>query len=149
FPVGARVTYHERKWMASRPRPGRYNSDNPKVLLAYPPEAIVSYQLKSINDQKAELWFTQAAAGVYGDMHPARDSELSYPAKYQKAVADRNARQASQANDGPKPESTLVWNAVRTSDPVESGDEIVEIQGHRIATHWESAKYTGPDFNNE
>lgn len=149
YPVGSQVTYVERKWMASRPRPGSYVSDNPTVLVAYPPEARNSYLLKSIDDKKASLWFTQASANVYGQMHPASDSEISYPARYQKSVADRSARLAADAKNGPTPTSTLVWNAQRTADPVESGDEIVEVKGHRIATHWEAARYTAPDFNNE
>lgn len=149
FSPGTRVTYHERKWMASRPRPGSYNSADPTHLLAYPPDAIVSYQLKSIDDQKASLWLTQSAAGVYGNMHPASDSEIVYLAKYPKSVADRNAKLHPAANNGPTPTSNMMWNAKRTDDPVESGEEIVEVKGHRIATRWESAKYRGEDFNNE
>ena len=82
-------------------------------------------------------------------MHPARDYEVSNPAKYLRSVAERNARNAPATNNGPTPTSTLVWDAKRTDDPVESGEEIVEVQGQRIATHRESAKYTAPDFNNE
>jgi len=149
FRAGARVTYVERKWMASRPRPGRYNSDDPTRLLAYPPAAINSYLLKSINEQKADLWYTESLADAYGKMHPARDYEVSNPAKYLRSVAERNARNAPATNNGPTPTSTLVWDAKRTDDPVESGEEIVEVQGQRIATHRESAKYTAPDFNNE
>jgi len=133
FKPGAKVSYATRYWkqdQLSYQMPVRSNRLIPEM------QHHQAYQLQSINDNQALLWFTQTGYDRYGNRKPAGDSEIGYPAKYTPPARERPPPNA------PVPTSNAGLWAKRTSAPVESGEETVEINGKRIATRWQSASYS-------
>ena len=137
FKPGAKISHATRYWKQDRlsnQMPVRSNRLIPQM------QDHQAWQLQSINDEKAKLWFTQSSYDMFGHAKPAGDSEVSYPARY---VPPAQPRPPANA---PAPTSNAAWGATRTPAPVESGDEVVEVNGKRIATRWQSAAY-GYDAN--
>lgn len=136
FKPGAKVSYATRYWkqdQLSYQMPVRSNRLIPEMQHHH------AYQMQTITDDQVKLWFTQTGYDRYGNLKPADDKEIAYPAKYTPPAQPRPPANA------PVPTGNAAWGAKRTSAPVESGDEIVEINGKRIATRWQSASYSYDD----
>jgi hypothetical protein len=124
-----------------------------------------AFTLRSTTDESELFWLTEYAYDVTGAGGPPHDTEFTYPAK----IALRSLRTTSQTARGrgraapdetteapaspiPTPPMTTVAAAlssrlmsnytVPTTAPMETGEEVVEIGGKKIATHWQSATYT-------
>ncbi len=121
---GAKISYATRHWQQARP-----GSDRLIPEMQYHQ----AYQFRSINEEMVKLWFTESSYDAFGNAKPAKDTEIAYPAKY---------TPPARLPPGPlAPTSNAGIGAKRTSAPVESGEETVEINGKRIATRWQSAFY--------
>jgi hypothetical protein len=118
--VGAKVTYAGRVWSIDRRGSGR--------LLAGPLTHTHAYQLQSITDEQAKLWFTEQNFDSSGTPRPPRDREDGYPAKMQKPT-----RAAPPFGDSRV--------TVPANTPIETGDETLVIQGRQIGTKWKSASW--------
>ena len=162
FAPGAKVTYASRVL-----QPERYGSDHfiPGQL-----KDRHAYLLQSINDDQAQLWFTETIYDANGTAHPPRDTEIAYPAKYAQPAAPAAAPaqsgeeptaargkgsaartpQATVARTRQSPTTTatalvpgrLLRYTMPASAPIESGEETIEINAKRIATRWQSVSYS-------
>lgn len=132
FTAGAKVSYTERVWQR-----GRMGDQ----LVAGGPTYRYAYQLQWINDESAKLWFTEINYGNYGQARPPHDSEVSYPAKYHLSLdgGTYESRASTERSLYPRSYDAVVWPSAA---PIESGEEIVEIAGRKIATRWQSVAHT-------
>ncbi len=132
FAAGAKVSYTERVWQR-----GRMGDQ----LVAGGPIYRYAYQLQSINDEGAKLWFTEINYGNYGQPRPGHDSELSYPAKFNLPLDGRTyeSRASIERSLAPQSSEDIVWPSPAR---IESGAEIVEIAGRKVATRWQSVSHT-------
>ena len=130
FAPGTKVSYATRLW-----QPDRLSYQSPVRSNRLIPEMQhhQAYQLQSINDEQAKLWFTETSHDRFGNVKPGRDTEIFYQAKA--------AKPAKPAPDAPAPAGYGGVGAKRTSAPIESGEETVQINGKPIATQWQSASY--------
>lgn len=133
FKPGAKISHATRYW-----KQDRLSNQMPVRSSRLIPEMQdhQAWQLQSIDNEKAKLWFTQSSYDRFGHAKPAGDSEVSYPARYAPPAQPRPSANA------PAPTSNAAWGATRTPAPIESGDEVVEVNGKRIATRWQSASYS-------
>ena len=125
FAPGAKVAYARRNWQPAGPGSDR--------LVAGPVNYLRTFQLQSINAEQAKLWFGETFFDQSGKAKPPNEREEYYPAKY--------APPAVPAADPLVPSANQSWGAEPASARIESGDETIEINGKRIATHWQSKSY--------
>lgn len=124
FKSGAQIKYTTRTWSAD-PRLG----PTAKLMPGHS-ELSAMYTLKSIDDQSAQLWFTEQAFDTgSGYPHPPRDREIAYPAKMP----------APDANQQHRIEAARRFQIGEVFPGSEqSGDEVLVILGRRMKTHWTS-----------
>lgn len=87
-------------------------------LVTGPLQARYTLTLKSITPDQVNVWRTETVFDRTGTAHPPRDTEMAYPAK----IAQPNATPAG---------------------PSGSGQEILDINGRKISTRWQSGSLPG------
>ena len=132
FRPGAKVVYAARYW--------HLTASN--KFVAGPITALQAYQLQAINAEGIRLWFSQAPTDRYGRPMPPNEWEETISAKddskdYPSANQSRSAQLLTIFPSADK----LAMGARPNTGPIETGEDTIEINGTRIATHWESAKY--------
>jgi hypothetical protein len=159
FGPGAKASYATQIWL---PDPRR--SPDPNHLVPGHITERHAFTLRSITPDQALFWLTEIAYDADGSSSRPHDSEFAYAAKMRApnspaaapASADDapgpsrgrrgvvRARSARPARDVPPPNAPVPdrMATMPATQPIESGDEILEIHGRRIATHWEAARYT-------
>ena len=132
FAPGAKVVYAARYW----------NLADQNTFVAGPTTSVHTYRLQAINAEGVRLWFSQAPTDRYGrPMHP-NEWEETIAAQYDSngdplANQSRSAQlltifhQAGNLEIGVQPDPR----------PIETGEDTIEVNGKRIATHRESATY--------
>jgi hypothetical protein len=129
---GTKVVYAARYW----------NLADPNTFVAGPITSLKAYQLRVINAEGVRLWFSEAPTDRYGRPMPPNEWEETIAAKYDStndpfANQSRSVQlltifhQAGNLEVGVHPDPR----------PIETGEDTIEVNGMRIATHWESATY--------
>ena len=144
FRPGAKVVYAARYW----------NLTGSNNFVAGPITSLNAYQLRVINAEGVRLWFSQAAPDRYGRPMPPSEREETIAAKYDPndyPLANQS-RSAQLLTIFPSA-GNLAMGAQPNTGPIETGEDTIEVNGTRIATHWESAKYeydasVWPNFRN-
>jgi len=144
FAPGAKVVYAARYWHLA----------GPNNFVAGPITSLQAYQLQVINAESVRLWFSQAAPDRYGRPMPPSEREETIAAKYDPndyPLANQS-RSAQLLTIFPSA-GNLAMGAQPNTGPIETGEDTIEVNGTRIATHWESAKYeydasVWPNFRN-
>lgn len=144
FGPGAKVVYAARYWHLA----------GPNKFVAGPITSLQAYQLQAINAESLRLWFSQAPTDRYGRPMPPTEWEETIAAKvdpnnYPLANQSRSAKLLTIFPSA----GNLAMGAKPNTGPIETGEDTIEINGTRIATHWESAKYeydasVWPNFRN-
>ena len=144
FGPGAKVVYAARYW----------NLAGPNNFVAGPITALQAYQLRAINAESLRLWFSQAPTDRYGRPMPPNEWEETIAAKYDPNdyPLAKQSRSAQLLTIFPSA-GNLGMGAQPNTGPIETGEDTIEINGTRIATHWESATYeynasVWPNFKN-
>ena len=144
FGPGAKVVYAARYWHLA----------GPNNFVAGPITSLQAYQLRVINAESVRLWFSQAPTDRYGRPRSPSQWEETIAAKYDPndyPLANQS-RSAQLLSIFPSA-GNLAMGAQPNTGPIETGEDTIEINGTRIATHWESAKYeydasVWPNFRN-
>lgn len=160
FEPGAKASYATQIWI-----PDPHVTPDPNKLL---PGHIVdrhTFTLKAITPERADLWLTEIAYSTEGASGPPHDSEIAYPATLSRPDPSAGPALNNDASNSPRakrggmrsgaaqpmrrempapnaPTPDLIGYTIPSTDPNETGEEIVEIHGRRIATHWEAAHFT-------
>lgn len=132
FGPGAKVVYAARYWHLA----------GPNNFVAGPITSLQAYQLRVINAESVRLWFSQAPPDRYGRPMPPSEWEETIAAKYDPnddPLANQS-RSAQLLTIFPSA-GNIAMGAQPNIGPIETGEDTIEINGTRIATHWESAKY--------
>ncbi|HEX6949441.1 MAG TPA: hypothetical protein VF127_07560, partial [Nitrospira sp.] len=132
FTAGAKVIHATRYWQMA----------GPNSFVAGPINYLRTYQLQSINTEQAKLWSGETFFDRYGKPKPPSEREEGYPAKFAPPPnALVNQSRHAQLLAVFSGVSNLAMGAQPTSVPIETGEEMIEVSGRRIATRWESASY--------
>lgn len=144
FGPGAKVVYAARYWHLA----------GPNKFVAGPITWLQAYQLQAINAESLRLWFSQAPTDRYGRPMPPTEWEETIAAKvdlnnYPLANQSRSAKLLTIFPSA----DNLAMGAQPNTGPIETGEDTIEINGTRLAAHWESAKYeydasVWPNFKN-
>jgi len=132
FAPGAKVVYAARYWHLT----------GPNKFMAGPITALQAYQLQAINAESIRLWFSQAPTDRYGRPMPANEWEETIAATYNPnddPLANQS-RSAQLLTIFPSA-GNLAMGAQPNTGPIETGEDAIEVNGKRMATHWESATY--------
>ena len=132
FQPGAKVVYAARYW----------NLTSSDKFLAGPITSLKAYQLRAINAEGVRLFFSEAPTDRYGRPMPPNEWEETISATY-----DANA--GSLANQSRSAQLLTIFHqagnlAIGVQPdpvPIETGEDTIDVNGVRIATHWESATY--------
>jgi len=132
FAPGAKVVYAARYWTLA----------DPNNFLAGPITSLRAYQLQGINAESVRLWFSHAPTDRYGRPMPPTEWEETIAAQYDPnddplANQSRSAQLLTVFHSA----GNLAMGAQPHTGPIETGEDTIEINGARIATHWESATY--------
>jgi len=132
FRPGAKVVYAARYWHLA----------GPNKFMAGPITALQAYQLQAINAESIRLWFSQAPTDRYGRPMPPTEWEETIAATYDPnddPLANQS-RSAQLLTIFPSA-GNLAMGAQPNTGPIETGEDAIEVNGMRMATHWESATY--------
>lgn len=132
FAPGTKVVYAARYW----------NLADPNTFVAGPITSLKAYQLRVINTEGVRLWVSEAPTDRYGRPMPPNEWEETIPAKY-------NSNTDSLANQSRSAQLLTIFHQAGNLEvgvqpdprPIETREDTIEINGTRIATHWESATY--------
>ncbi len=132
FAPGAKVVYAARYW----------NLAGLNHFVAGPITSLKAYQLRAINAESVRLWFSQAPTDRYGRPMPPNEWEETISAQYDSNV-DPLAKQSRSAQllTVFHQAGNLAMGVQPHSGRIETGEDTIEVNGARIATHWESATY--------
>ncbi|MDB5358175.1 MAG: hypothetical protein JWN24_4628 [Phycisphaerales bacterium] len=154
FAPGAKATYVSRIWEQNPPGGDR--------LAPTRTTDRHTFTLQSTTEERELFWLTENAFDQTGAEHLPHDTEFTYPAK----IALRTQRPQAQGGKGkgrpapsetteasaPAPPTTTAAAAVSSrlldrftvppTAPMETGEEVVEIHGRKIATRWQSLTFT-------
>jgi hypothetical protein len=132
FAPGAKVVYAARYWTLA----------DPNNFLAGPITSLKAYQLRAINAERVRLWFSEAPTDRYGRPMPPNEWEETIPAKYDSTVDPlANQSRAAQLLTIFHQAGNLAMGVQPDTGPIETGEDTIEVNGARMATHWESATY--------
>jgi len=132
FAPGAKVVYAARYW----------NLAGPNDFVAGPITSLKAYQLRVINAESVRLWFSQAPTDRYGRPMPPNEWEETIAAQYDPNVDPlANQSRSAQLLTIFHQAGNLVMGVQQNPGPIETGEDTIEVNGARIATHWESATY--------
>jgi hypothetical protein len=158
FEPGAKASYVSQVWVPDPRRPGSDHLVSGHITERH------TFTLRSITSEQALFWLTEIAYDADGAAHPAHDSEFAYPAKIPLPNSSAAPAQPGDAPAAPRGKK----GAIRTSQarataavpalnapvpdrlgrltmpaaaPTETGEEILDIHGRRIATRWQSVQY--------
>ncbi|GEM_PF-3450752 len=147
FAPGAKVTLVQRIWYQQ--------VQGGDKLVARHPDDRMTYLLKSVDAERADLWRTEQVFDPNGAAHPTRDTEIAFPAKIE---ADTSGRTATAHKAMGVVEDNVAWPQAallamsrpeRGFDPTpgnkDTGDEDVEVGGRKIKAHWRSVTYKFTD----
>lgn len=132
FAPGAKVVYAARYWTLA----------DPNNFLAGPITSLRAYQLRGINAESVRLWFSHAPTDRYGRPMPPTEWEETIAATYDPnddPLANQS-RSAQLLTIFPSA-GNLAMGAQPNTGPIETGEDAIEVNGMRMATHWESATY--------
>jgi hypothetical protein len=132
FTPGAKVVYAARYWTLA----------DPNNFLAGPITSLKAYQLRAINTESARLWFSEAPTDRYGRPMPPTEWEETIAAKYDPhddplANQSRSAQLLTIFHQA----GNLAMGVQPHTGPIETGEDTIEVNGARMATHWESSTY--------
>jgi hypothetical protein len=132
FRPGAKVVYAARYWnLASR-----------NNFVAGPITSLKAYQLRAINAESVRLWFSQAPTDRYGRPMPPNEWEETIAAQHDSNVSpSANQSRSAQLLTVFHQAGNLAMGVQLTPRPIETGEDMIEVNGMRLATHWESATY--------
>jgi hypothetical protein len=132
FAPGAKVVYAARYW----------NLASSNKFLAGPITSLKAYQLRVINAESFRLWFSEAPTDRYGRPMPPNEWEETIAAQYDSNVSpSANQSRSAQLLTVFHQAGNLAVGVRPNSGPIETGEDTIEVNGARIATHWESATY--------
>jgi hypothetical protein len=132
FEPGAKVVHATRFWQLA----------GPNNFVAGPANYLRTFQLQSINAEQVKLWSGETFFDRYGKPKPPSEREVSYPAKFSPPPNTLiNQPRHLQLLSSFDVASNLAMGVQPTSVPIETGEDTIEVNGRRIATHWESASY--------
>jgi hypothetical protein len=132
FAPGAKVVYAARYWTLA-------DSNN---FLAGPITSLKAYQLRAINAESVRLWFSEAPTDRYGRPMPPNEWEETIAAQYDSNVdPSANQSRSAQLLTIFHQAGNLAMGVQPNTGPIETGEDTIEVNGARIATHWESATY--------
>ena len=160
FEAGAKASYATQIWV-----PDPHVTPDPNKLLPGHFTERHTFTLRSITPDQALFWLTEIAYDADGSSSRPHDSEFAYPAKLRRpdpsaapassddapgpSRAKRGMTRSPSARATPQdipllnaPAPDLIGYTNPSTAPNETGDEIVEIHGRRLATHWEAAHFT-------
>jgi hypothetical protein len=115
---------------------------DPNNFLAGPITSLRAYQLQGINAESVRLWFSHAPTDRYGRPMPPTEWEETIAATYNPnddPLANQS-RSAQLLTIFPSA-GNLAMGAQPNTGPIETGEDAIEVNGMRMATHWESATY--------
>ncbi len=132
FRPGAKVVYAARYW----------NLAGPNNFVAGPITSLNAYQLRDINAESLRLWFSQAPTDRYGRPMPPNEWEETIAAQYDSTVSpSANQSRSAQLLTIFHQAGNLAMGVRPNTGLIETGKDTIEVNGERIATHWESATY--------
>ena len=132
FAPGTKVVYAARYW----------NLAGTNDFMAGPITSVKSYQLRVINAESVRLSFSEAPTDRYGRPMPPNEWEETVAAKYDSNVdPSANQSRSAQLLTLFHQAGNLAIGVQTTPRPIETGEDTVEVNGARIAAHWESATY--------
>ena len=132
FAPGAKVVYAARYW----------NLAGPTNFMAGPITSRKAYQLRVINADGVRLWFSQAPTDRYGRPMPPNEWEETIAAKYDSTVDPlANQSRSAQLLTIFHQAGNLAMGVQPDTGQIETGEDTIEVNGARIATHWESVTY--------
>ena len=132
FAPGAKVVYAARYW----------NLASPTNFMAGPITSLHAYQLRVVDADGVRLWFSQAPTDRYGRPMPPNEWEEAIAAKYDSTVDPlANQSRSAQLLTIYHQAGNLAMGVQPNPVPIETGEDMIEVNGARIATHWESATY--------
>jgi hypothetical protein len=132
FAPGAKVVYAARYWTLA----------DPNNFLAGPTTSLKAYQLRAINAESVRLWFSEAPTDRYGRPMPPNEWEETIAAQYDSNVdSSANQSRSAQLLTLFHQAGNLAMGVHPNTGPIETGEDTIEVNGARIATHWESATY--------
>jgi hypothetical protein len=132
FAPGAKVVYAARYWTLA----------DPNKFLAGPITSLKAYQLRAINAESVRLWFSEAPTDRYGRPMPPNEWEETIAAQYDSNVdPSANQSRSAQLLTIFHQAGNLAMGVQPNTGPIETGEDTIEVNGARIATHWESATY--------
>lgn len=132
FAPGAKVVYAARYW----------NLNGQNHLVPGPITSLKAYQLRGINVESVRLWFSQAPTDRYGRPMPPNEWEETIAAQYDSKVdLLANQSRSAQLLTLFHQAGNLAIGVQLNTGPIETGEATIEVNGARIATHWESATY--------
>ncbi len=129
---GAKVVYAARYW----------NLASPNNFVAGPITSLKAYQLRGITAESVRLWFSEAPTDRYGRPMPPNEWEETIAATYDSTVDPlANQPRSAQLLTIFHQAGNLAVGVQPNTGPIETGEDTIEVNGARIATHWESATY--------
>ena len=132
FRPGAKVVYAARYW----------NLAGPNKFVAGPITSLKAYQLRAINAEGVRLWFSQAPTDRYGRPMPPNEWEETIAAQYDSNIGpSANQSRSAQLLTIFHQAGNLAMGVQPNPRPIETGEDMIEINGARIATQWESTTY--------
>jgi len=132
FAPGAKVVYAARYW----------NLNGQNHLVPGPITSLKAYQLRGINVESVRLWFSQAPTDRYGRPMPPNEWEETIAAQYDSKVdLLANQSRSAQLLTLFHQAGNLAIGVQLNTGPIETREATIEVNGARIATHWESATY--------
>jgi hypothetical protein len=132
FAPGAKVVYAARYWTLA----------DPNNFLAGPITSLKAYQLRAINAERVRLWFSEAPTDRYGRPMPPNEWEETFTAKYDSTIDPlANQSRAARLLTLFHQAGNLAMGVQPNSGAIETGEDTIEVNGVRMATHWESATY--------